>query len=125
MPVGYELFAGNKADVTTVKEIVTTMEQRHGKADRVWVMDRGMVSAANIEFLKEGGRRQGFSILADQWLFPGITKNTKARRSRRGRGKGSILWEILSTALHNNGCNMGRARLPPSRSFANGPARRA
>jgi transposase len=57
MPLGYELFAGNKADVTTVKEIVTTMEQRYGKADRVWVMDRGMVSAANVEFLKEGGRR--------------------------------------------------------------------
>ena len=57
MPLGYELFAGNKADVTTVKEIVTTMEIRYGKADRVWVMDRGMVSAANVEFLKEGGRR--------------------------------------------------------------------
>ena len=57
MPLGYELFAGNKADVTTVKQIVTTMEERHGKADRVWVMDRGMVSAANIAFLKEGGRR--------------------------------------------------------------------
>lgn len=58
MPLGYELFAGNKADVTSVKEIVTTMEERYGMADRVWVMDRGMVSAANIEFLKEGGRRR-------------------------------------------------------------------
>jgi transposase len=57
MPLGYELFAGNKADVTTVKEIVTTMEGRYGKADRVWVMDRGMVSAANVAFLKQGGRR--------------------------------------------------------------------
>jgi hypothetical protein len=57
MPLGYELFAGNKADVTTVQEIVTTMEQRYGKADRVWVMDRGMVSAANVEFFKEGNRR--------------------------------------------------------------------
>ena len=57
MPIGYELFAGNKADVTTVQEIVTTMEDRYGRADRVWVMDRGMASAANIEFLKEGDRR--------------------------------------------------------------------
>jgi transposase len=57
MPLGYELFAGNKADVTTVKQIVTTMEARYGKSDRIWVMDRGMVSAANVEFLKEGGRR--------------------------------------------------------------------
>jgi transposase len=57
MPLGYELFAGNKADVTTVKEIVSAMEDRYGQADRIWVMDRGMVSAANIEFLKEGSRR--------------------------------------------------------------------
>jgi transposase len=57
MPIGYQLFAGNKADVTTVQEIVTTMEQRYGRADRVWVLDRGMVSQANIAFLKEGGRR--------------------------------------------------------------------
>jgi len=57
MPVGYELFAGNKADVTTVREVVEAMEGRYGRADRVWVMDRGMVSAANIEFLKEGGRK--------------------------------------------------------------------
>jgi transposase len=57
MPLGYEIFAGNKADVTTVQEVVTTMEKRHGKADRVWVMDRGMVSAANVEFLKEGSRK--------------------------------------------------------------------
>jgi transposase len=57
MPLGYELFAGNKADVSTVREIVGTMEKRYGQADRIWVMDRGMVSAANIEFLKEGNRR--------------------------------------------------------------------
>jgi len=57
MPLGYEVFAGNTADVTTVEHIVTTMEERYGKSDRVWVMDRGMVSEANIKFLREGRRR--------------------------------------------------------------------
>jgi len=57
MPLGYEVFAGNTADVTTVQEIVTTMEERYGKSDRVWVMDRGMVSEENIEFLRAGQRR--------------------------------------------------------------------
>jgi hypothetical protein len=57
MPIGYELFAGNKADVSSVEQIVTTMEDRYGKSDRIWVMDRGMSSADNIEFLKEGNRR--------------------------------------------------------------------
>ena len=53
-PLGYELFEGNRTDVTTVEEIVTAMEARYGKVDRVWVMDRGMVSADNIEWLQEG-----------------------------------------------------------------------
>jgi len=57
MPLGYEVFAGNRSDVTTVEEIVEVMEARYGKADRIWVMDRGMVSQDNIEFLKEGERR--------------------------------------------------------------------
>jgi transposase len=52
MPLGYELFAGNKADVTTVEEVVEAMEKKYGKADRVWVMDRGMVSQENLEFLR-------------------------------------------------------------------------
>lgn len=57
MPLGYELFAGNRADVTTLAEIVTVMEDRYGKADRIWAMDRGMISQENIEFLKQEGRR--------------------------------------------------------------------
>ncbi|MDP6718602.1 MAG: IS1634 family transposase [Pirellulaceae bacterium] len=57
MPLGYEVFAGNTADVTTVEQIVTTMERRYGKSDRIWVMDRGMVSEDNIDFLRKEGRR--------------------------------------------------------------------
>ena len=57
LPLGYEVFAGNTADVTTVEHIVTTMEQRYGQSNRVWVMDRGMVSEENLEFLRDSGRR--------------------------------------------------------------------
>lgn len=57
LPLGYEIFAGNRHDSTTVEEIVTTMESRYGKAKRVWVMDRGMVSHDNLEFMREGGRQ--------------------------------------------------------------------
>lgn len=57
MPLGYEVFAGNTADVTTVEHIVETMEARYGKSDRGWVMDRGMVSEDNLQFLRKGGRR--------------------------------------------------------------------
>jgi len=57
MPLGYEVFDGNRADVSTVEDIVNLMEKRYGVADRIWVMDRGMVSQKNIEFLQEANRR--------------------------------------------------------------------
>jgi len=43
--------------VTTIEAIVQTMERRYGKADRIWIGDRGMMSKKNIEFLKSGNRR--------------------------------------------------------------------
>ena len=57
LPLGYELFAGNRTDVTTVQEIVETMETRYGAAQRIWVMDRGMTSAKNLAWLRQTGRR--------------------------------------------------------------------
>ena len=56
MPLGYEIFAGNTTDVTTAQQMVENMEERFGKANRVWVMDRGMVSAENIAWLNSGHR---------------------------------------------------------------------
>ena len=57
IPIGYEVFAGNRNDVTTWQEIVTTMEARYGRANRIWCGDRGMMSQANIEFMESGNRR--------------------------------------------------------------------
>ena len=56
LPLGYELFAGNRTDVTTVQEIVETMEARYGTAERIWVMDRGMTSRQNLAWLQATGR---------------------------------------------------------------------
>ena len=55
LPLSFEVFPGNRADVTTVEEIVTAMETKFGTAERIWVMDRGMVSEANIAFLRAQG----------------------------------------------------------------------
>jgi transposase len=57
LPLAFEVFDGNRADVTTTEEMVLAMERKYGKANRIWVMDRGMVSEENIEFMKERGAR--------------------------------------------------------------------
>ncbi len=57
MPLGYEIFAGNRNDATTLEEMVVHVEALYGRASRIWVMDRGMGSEQNVKFLREGGRR--------------------------------------------------------------------
>lgn len=54
-PLAYEVFSGNRADVTTVEEMVEIMEGKYGRARRIWVMDRGMVSEDNLQFLRNRG----------------------------------------------------------------------
>ena len=55
LPLAYEVFDGNRTDVTTVDEIVETMRKKYGHERRTWVMDRGMVSEDNLEMLRESG----------------------------------------------------------------------
>lgn len=57
LPVAYEVFDGNRPDVTTTQEMVGILEAKYGKANRVWVMDRGMVSEANLTYLRSAGAR--------------------------------------------------------------------
>ena len=55
LPLGFEVFDGNRIDVTTVEEIVETMERKYGTARRIWALDRGMVSEENLRFIRERG----------------------------------------------------------------------
>lgn len=54
-PLGYEVFAGNTHDSKTVQTFVESLEKKHGSLNRVWVLDRGMVSEKNLKFLRERG----------------------------------------------------------------------
>lgn len=53
LPLAYEVFDGNRTDVTTVEEIVEVMRIKYGHERRTWVMDRGMVSGDNLDALRE------------------------------------------------------------------------
>jgi transposase len=57
LPAAFEIFDGNRSDVTTPKEMIEVMEAKYGKAHRVWVMDRGMVSEKNLEYMRESGAK--------------------------------------------------------------------
>ena len=57
VPLGYDVFDGDRIDVTTLEEIVEIMEAQYCKAQRTWAMDRDMASEANLEWLREGDRK--------------------------------------------------------------------
>lgn len=54
-PLCYEVFEGNRRDVTTLEEVVETIETKYGFKGRVWVFDRGIVSEENLEKLRQRG----------------------------------------------------------------------
>jgi transposase len=41
-PLAYEVMAGNTADKTTLRGFLERIEKLYGKAERIWVMDRGI-----------------------------------------------------------------------------------
>jgi transposase len=41
-PLAYEIMPGNPADKTTLAEFLKSSEERYGKANRTWVMERGI-----------------------------------------------------------------------------------
>jgi hypothetical protein len=41
-PIAYEVLSGNTTDKTTLADFLRKIETQYGKADRIWIMDRGI-----------------------------------------------------------------------------------
>ena len=54
-PFSYETFNGNRADVSTMETILRMVERKYGKARRIWVLDRGIVSEENLAAIRKRG----------------------------------------------------------------------
>src|SRR6266567_4993520 len=54
-PFSYETFDGNRSDVTTMETILRMVERKYGKARRIWVFDRGIVSEENLAAIRKRG----------------------------------------------------------------------
>jgi transposase len=52
-PLAYEVMAGNTSDKTTLEDFLKKIETQYGKAQRVWVMDRGIPTEASLKTMRE------------------------------------------------------------------------
>ena len=46
LPLAYEVMSGNTSDKTTLREFLARIERQYGKAQRTWLMDRGIPTEA-------------------------------------------------------------------------------
>jgi transposase len=51
-PLAYEVLPGNTSDKTTLRAFLEKIEQLYGKAQRVWVMDRGIPTEAALAAMR-------------------------------------------------------------------------
>lgn len=52
-PLAYEVLAGNTTDKSTLKDFLAKIEAQYGKAQRTWVMDRGIPTEETLELMRK------------------------------------------------------------------------
>lgn len=53
LPIGYEVFAGNTSDKTTLEGMLQKIEKQYGKLQRIWLMDRGIPTEETLEKMRQ------------------------------------------------------------------------
>ena len=61
-PLGYEVMNGNTSDRTTLRGFLQKIEDTYGKAQRVWVMDRGIPTEAILKEMREPERQMFYLV---------------------------------------------------------------
>ena len=62
LPLAYEMFPGNTADKTTLRDLLKLIQQRYGTAERLWVMDRGIPTEAVLEELRQQDSKVSYLV---------------------------------------------------------------
>ncbi len=62
LPLAYEMFPGNTADKTTLRDMLQLIQKRYGQAERIWVMDRGIPTEAVLEELRQSEAKVSYLV---------------------------------------------------------------
>ena len=62
LPLAYEMFPGNTADKTTLRDMLKLIGQRYGQAERIWVMDRGIPTEAVLAELRQSETKVSYLV---------------------------------------------------------------
>ena len=56
------MFPGNTADKTTLRAMLALIQKRHGNAQRIWVMDRGIPTEAVLTELRQSDAKVSYLV---------------------------------------------------------------
>lgn len=62
LPLACEMFPGNTADKTTLRDMLQLIQKRYGQAERIWVMDRGLPTEAVLTELRQGDSKVSYLV---------------------------------------------------------------
>jgi len=62
LPMAYEMFPGNTADKTTLRDMLQLIQKRYGSAERIWVMDRGIPTEAVLAELRQSDPKVSYLV---------------------------------------------------------------
>ena len=74
LPLAYEMFPGNTADKTTLRDMLALIQKRYGSAERIWVMDRGIPTEAVLEELRRSDPKVSYLVGTPKGRLPKLEK---------------------------------------------------
>src|SRR5882757_3249893 len=83
-PLAYDVLAGNTADCTTLRDMLRKIESQYGKANRIWVMDRGIPSAEVLAEMRAADPPISY-----------LVGTPKGRLSRLEKGLLTLPWQAV------------------------------
>jgi len=75
LPPAYEMLPGNTADKTTLRDMLKIIQKRYGRAERIWVMDRGVPTEAVLAQLRQSDPKVSYLLRTNlgaddpEWLW--------------------------------------------------------
>ncbi len=99
-PLAYEVMKGNTADNTTLPQFLKTIEQQYGKADRTWIMDRGIPTEATLAHMRASETPVHYLVGTPKGRLSQLEQTFLGRigsRPRKTCRSNSIPWATNST----------------------------
>ena len=79
LPLAYEMFPGNTADKTTLRDMLALIQKRYGSAERIWVMDRGIPTEAVLEELRASDTKVSYLVGTPKGCLTKLEKELAAK----------------------------------------------